>query len=123
MIDIIPVTWYIESPIDFEHKQYVLLSYLQTVDGSFINKRLSPHLLHMERMINEMLNFQGSLKDIKKRFDKERYIFFEDNRKLEGENNHLVEEIRDIIEFSLPQVETRIKLGQTILSKNRQILY
>jgi hypothetical protein len=123
MIDIIPVTWYIESPIDFEHKQYVLLSYLQTVDGSFMNKRLSPHLLHMERMINEMLNFQGSLKDIKKRFDKERYIFFEDNRKLEGENNHLVEEIREIIEFSLPQVETRIKLGQTILSKNRQILY
>ncbi len=123
MIGIIPVTWYIESPIDFEHKQYVLLSYLQTVDGSFMNKRLSPHLLHMERMINEMLNFQGSLKDIKKRFDKERYIFFEDNRKLEGENNHLVEEIREIIEFSLPQVETRIKLGQTILSKNRQILY
>ncbi len=123
MIDIIPVTWYIESPIDFEHKQYVLLSYLQTVDGSFMNKRLSPHLLHMERMINEMLNFQGSLKDIKKRFDKERYIFFEDNRKLEGENNHLVEEIKEIIEFSLPQVETRIKLGQTILSKNRQILY
>ncbi len=114
MIDIIPVTWYIESPIDFEHKQYVLLSYLQTVDGSFMNKRLSPHLLHMERMINEMLNFQGSLKDIKKRFDKERYIFFEDNRKLEGENNHLVEEIREIIEFSLPQVETTIKLGQTI---------
>jgi len=123
MIDIIPVTWYIESPIDFEHKQYVLLSYLQTVDGSFMNKRLSPHLLHMERMINEMLNFQGSLKDIKKRFDKERYIFFEDNRKLEGENNHLVEEIREIVEFSLPQVRTRIKLGQTILSKNRQILY
>ncbi len=123
MIDVIPVTWYIESPIDFEHKQYVLLSYLQTVDGSFMNKRLSPHLLHMEKMINEMLIFKDSLKDIKKRFDKERYIFFDDNRKLEGENNHLVEEIREIVEFSLPQVETRIKLGQTILSKNRQILY
>jgi hypothetical protein len=123
MIDIIPITWYIESPIDFEHKQYVLLSYLQTVDGSFMNKRLSPHLLHMEKMINEMLIFKDSLKDIKKRFDKERYIFFEDNRKLEGENNHLVEEIREIVEFSLPQVETRIKLGKTILSKNRQILY
>lgn len=123
MIDIIPVTWYIESPIDFEHKQYVLLSYLQTVDGSFMNKRLSPHLLHMEKMINEMLIFKDSLKDIKKRFDKERYIFFEYNRKLEGENNHLVEEIREIVEFSLPQVETRIKLGKTILSKNRQILY
>lgn len=123
MIDIIPVTWYIESPIDFEHKQYVLLSYLQTVDGSFMNKKLSPHLLHMERMINEMLNFNESLSDMKKRFDKERYIFFEDNSKLEGENNHLVEEIYEIVQFSLPQVEARLKLGQTILSKNKQILY
>lgn len=123
MIDIIPITWYIESPIDFEHKQYVLLSYLQTVDGSFIEKKLSPHLLHMERMINEMMNFKESFSDMKNRFDKERYIFFEDNSKLEGENNHLVEEIIEIVEFSLPQVETRLKLGKTILSKNRQILY
>ncbi len=123
MIDIIPVTWYIESPIDFEHKQYVLLSYLQTVDGSFMNKKLSPHLLHIEKMINEMLNFNESLSDMKKRFDKERYIFFEDNSKLEGETNHLVEEIYEIVQFSLPQVEARLKLGQTILSKNKQILY
>lgn len=123
MIDIIPITWYIESPIDFEHKQYVLLSYLQTVDGSFINKKLSPHLLHMEKMIYEMMNFRESFSDMKRRFDKERYIFFEDNSKLEGENNHLVEEIIEIVEFSLPQVETRLKLGKTILSKNRQILY
>ena len=123
MIDIIPITWYIESPIDFEHKQYVLLSYLQTVDGSFIDKKLSPHLLHMEKMIYEMMNFRESFSDMKRRFDKERYIFFEDNSKLEGENNHLVEEIIEIVEFSLPQVETRLKLGKTILSKNRQILY
>lgn len=123
MIDIIPITWYIESPIDFEHKQYVLLSYLQTVDGSFIDKKLSPHLLHMERMISEMVNFKESFSDIKKRFDKERYIFFEDNSKIEGEKNHLVEEIIEIVEFSLPQVETRLKLGKTILLKNRQILY
>jgi len=60
---------------------------------------------------------------MKKRFDKERYIFFEDNSKIEGENNHLVEQIIEIVEFSLPQVETRLKLGKTILLKNRQILY
>lgn len=123
MIDIIPITWYIESPIDFEYKQYVLLSYLQTVDGSFIEKKLSPHLLHMERMITEMVSFKESFSGIKKRFNKERYIYFQDNSKLEGENNHLVEEIIEIVEFSLPQVETRLKLGKTILSKNRQILY
>lgn len=122
MGEIIPITWYIESPIDFEHKQYVLLAYLQIVDYSFFNKKLSPHFLHMEKMITEMSNFKNNMSDIKKRFDKERYIFFE-NIKLEGENNHFVEEIIEIVEFSLPQVETRLKLGKSILTKNRQILF
>ena len=80
MSEIIPITWYIESPIDFEHKQYILLSYLQKVDNSFINKHLSPHFLHMEKMIIEMLSFQDSVLLMKKRFDKERYIFFKDTR-------------------------------------------
>ena len=123
MIDIIPITWYIESPIDFEHKQYVLLSYLQIVDGSFIDKKLSPHLLHMERMINEMTNFRKSFSNMKMRFDKERYMFFEDNSKLDGEKNELLEELIEIVDFSLPQVVTRINLGKSILHKNRQILY
>ena len=36
MEDLITLKWYTESPIDFEHKQYVLLSYLKKVDDSFI---------------------------------------------------------------------------------------
>lgn len=122
MGEIIPITWYIESPIDFEYKQYVLLSYLQIVDKSFMNKKLSPHFLHMEKMIDEMMYFKESLNDVKKIFDSNRYLYF-DNEKLQGENNQLVEEIIEIVEFSLPQVKTRINLGKTILSKNRQILY
>lgn len=123
MSEIIPVTWYLDSPIDFEHKQYILLSYLQKVDDSFLYKKLSPHYLHMEKMIIEMLNFQNSLLDIKNRFDKERYIFFNDNPKLKGENNELVKEINEIVEFSLPQVKTRLDLGKFILKKNNQLLY
>lgn len=123
MEDIIPITWYIESPIDFEHKQYVLFAYLQKVDHSFFFKHLSPHLLHMESMIHELYLFRDSFTDMKKKFDRERYIFFNDNSKLVGEDNSLVYEIKEIVEFSIPQVESRILMGNKILEKTRQVLY
>lgn len=123
MSEIIPITWYIETPIDFEHKQYVLFAYLQKVDHSFFFKNLSPHLLHMESMIKELYLFRDSFIDIKKKFDRERYIFFNDNSKLMGEDNQLVYEIKEIVEFSIPQVESRILTGNKILEKNKQVLY
>ena len=123
MQEIIPINWYIESPIDFEHKQYVLFAYLQKVDESFFFKHLSPHLLHMESMVKELYLFKDSFSDIKSRFDKERYIFLKDNPKLIGEDNQLVYEIKEIVEFSIPQVECRILAGNKILEKNKQVLY
>ncbi len=123
MADLLPINWYIESPIDFEHKQYVLFAYLQKVDHSFFFKNLSPQLLHMESLLKELHEFKDSFRDIKKKFDKERYIFFKDNPKLIGEDNQLVYEIKEIVEFSIPQVECRILTGNKILQKNRQVLY
>lgn len=123
MINQLPLTWYIESPIDFEHKQYILLAYLQKVESSFLLKNLSPHLLHMEKMIDELKNYEISYEKIKKDFDKNRYIYFEDNPKLKGENDELIVEIKEIVKFSIPQVKTRIDFGYKIFEKNKQILY
>jgi len=124
MEEIMPLTWYMESPIDFEYKQYLILSYLQKVDSSFIIKKLSPHLLHMESMIKEMLSFQESLSDMRKRFDKQRYVLvFHDNPKLVGEKNNIVEEIEEVVDFSIPLIKNRVDLGYSILRKNKQVLY
>ena len=122
MNDLLPILWYTQSPIDFEHKQYTLFAYLQKVDTKFQNKLLSPHLLHMERIMDELFGFSSSFKMIKNDFDKNRYIYL-DNIKLEGEDNTIIYEIRDIVEFAIPQVETRIKTGYTILKRNNQILF
>lgn len=120
----ISTDWFIQSPIDFEHKQYTILSYLQVVDQSFIQKILSPHLLHMEKMVFEMQNFQNSLNDMKGNFEKQRYIYlFKDNPKLQGEKNLLVDEIEEIVGFSIPLLKSKIILGHFILKKNRQLLY
>lgn len=123
MEDLITLKWYMESPIDFEHKQYVLLSYLKKVDDSFLVKKLSPHLLHLESIVNELILFKQDYKNIKNIFDKHRYVYIFDSPKLEGENNIYIEEIREIVEFSIPQVESRINFGKIILAKNRQVLY
>ena len=122
MNDLLPILWYTESPIDFEHKQYILLAYLQKVDYDFLKKTLSPHLLHMERLMDELFYIHSSFKMIKNDFDKNRYVYFQ-NVKLEGEDNQIIYEIRDIVEFAIPQVETRIKTGYTILKRNNQILF
>lgn len=122
MENLLSLTFYAESPIDFEHKQYVLWAYLQKVDVSFLKKELSPHLLHMERLVDELHYFNNAFTSIKKDFDKNRYVYFE-NIKLEGEDNKFIYEIRDIVEFALPQVESRIRTGYKIFERNKQILY
>jgi hypothetical protein len=118
----LPILWYLDSPIDFEHKQYVLFAYLQTVDLSFSKKILSPHLLHLERVIDELNHFTAEFNMMKISFDKNRYIFFE-NVKLEGEDDKFIHEIRDIVDFAIPQIDSRIKTGYKIFQRNKQILF
>ena len=122
MDNLLSVTWYSDDPIDFEYKEYLLFAYLQKVESSFQNRVLSPHLLHMERIIDELLMFRGSFEEIKKKFNKNRYVYL-DNIKLEGENDKFIIEIKELVEFAIPQVQPRIDHGYKILKKNRQILF
>jgi hypothetical protein len=123
MLEILPTSWYTEPPIDFEHKQYVLLSYLQKVDNSFMYKKLSPYLLNLEKIRNELNFFKINYEDIKLNLEKNQYIYFTDNSKIKGINNDLLFEIVEIVEFSIPQIDTRIDLGKKILIRNKQLLY
>lgn len=123
MIQTLPIDWYIKDPIDFEHKSYMILGYLQTVDYSFIvDKKVSPHLLHLERLLEELDLFESSYYKMLKGFNTNRYKYFE-NPKLEGEDNKLVLEIKEIVGFSAPLIETRIDYGYKVLDKYKQILY
>jgi asparagine N-glycosylation enzyme membrane subunit Stt3 len=122
MEKLIPPYWYLESPIDFEHKQYILYDYLQNVDNNFKNKILSPYLLHMERLIDELNSVNSSFRMMKKYFDKNRYFFLKEYR-IDGEDEKTIREIKEIVNFAIPQIDARIKTGYIILRKNQQILY
>jgi hypothetical protein len=121
--NLISLTWYIEPPIDFEHKQYILFAYLQIVDKNFMKKMLSPHLLYLEKIKSELYNFQNVFDHMKKDIEKNKYVYFNDNKKIEGVDDVVIMEVKDIVDFSIPQIVSRIEHGNFILNKNKQILY
>jgi hypothetical protein len=76
----------------------------------------------MERIMDELFYVSSSFKMIKNDFDKNRYIYFQ-NVKLEGEDNKMIYEVKEIVEFAIPQIQTRIRTGYKIFERNKQILY
>ena len=120
---LIDLDWYSQSPIDFEHKQYLLHAYLQTVDKSYLEKKVSPHLLHLERLKEEMDYFISKWIIMQKVFDKNRYSYF-DNPNLEGEDNLELSRIVEIVDYANPQVFAKIKQGYILFERYpNQVLY
>jgi len=114
--------WYFESPLDFELKQYKLLSYLRVVEDSFLLKKLSPHLLHLERIKTELISFKDGYGTLYEDLIKNKYVFFKNNS-LSGIDNEELNIVIDVVDFSLPQIESKISLGYSILEKHKQILF
>jgi hypothetical protein len=120
---ILPLNWYYDQPIDFEYKEYIFYAYMKIVDESFLEqKKLSPHLLHLELMINDMEKFYNGIVEFKRNVESNKYKFFE-NEPIIGMEDGSLEVIFDIVDFSLPHISTRIKTGNKILKKYKQILY
>lgn len=120
---LIDLDWYSQSPIDFEHKQYLLHAYLQSVDRCYLDKKVSPHLLHLERLKEEMDYFISKWIILQKTFDKNRYVYF-DNPKLEGEDNIELARIVEIVDYANPQIFAKIKQGYVLFERYpNQILY
>ena len=120
---LLDLDWYSQAPVDFEHKQYVLYAYLESVDKSYLSKKVSPHLLHLERLKDEMDYFISKCIIMQKVFDKNRYAYF-DNPKLEGEDNVELSKIVEIVDYATHHVDARIRSGYVLFEKYpKQILY
>lgn len=120
---LIDLDWYSKPPIDFEHKQYLLYAYMQLVDKSYLTRKVSPHLLHLERLREEMDYFISKWIIMQKVFDKNRYAYF-DNPKLEGEDNIEMNRIVEIVDYASPIVNAKIRQGYLLFEKYpKQILY
>lgn len=111
--------WFSTGLIDFEYKQYILLDYLQFIEGMYEEKKLYPSFQELidvykttQEYKNNISTFRESIKT-KKLIGadwSEPRLIFEDVI----EPDLLVDEIERIVEFSLPLFKECIRKGREI---------
>jgi hypothetical protein len=120
------IDWYCQTPLDFEHKNYLLLQYLKIVDDSFSVKVLSPYLLHTERLVKELKEFahKSQLLENHLRRDIESIDLL--NWKIirkEVQKNDEIKVVFEVVDYSTPLLESKITLGYKLLDKYPQVLF
>jgi hypothetical protein len=120
------IDWYCQTPLDFEHKNYLLLQYLKIVDDSFSVKVLSPYLLHTERLVKELKEFahKSQLLENHLRRDIESIDLL--NWKIirkEIQKNDEIKVVFEVVDYSTPLLESKIRLGYKLLDKYPQVLF
>ncbi len=116
--------WYIKSPIDFEYKNYLLLDYISKMDNSYSQLKLSPYLLWTERLVSEITKFQYQSKLFEESLKKEFNGITSFGIVYKGISRpQEIEEIFEIIDYSKPILEAKIKIGYKLFTKYPQILY
>lgn len=116
--------FYYRTPIDFEYKNYILLDYLSQLDKAFSLHNLSPYLLHTEKLISELDMFKFKMEILEKDLKKDIIGFSWQSGIIYSEiNNSVLKEIIEIVDYSKPLLEVKIKMGYKLFEKYPQILY
>ncbi len=110
--------WFAEGYIDFELKKYTLLAYLQHVNTYFNQNKLYPQLADIIFHYNNILAFRKNRKFLEEHFPKQ---LTEINiKKLQVvyermiENNELMRELEEIINYPAQKIKTTIQNGTEI---------
>lgn len=124
-LKLIQHSWYYQSPIDFEHKQWILLAYLKSVDNAFCNRIFSPWLLHTEKIVEDMRISLEYLQRFKKQTAKRSlFISMEGLSWMDNKPNEKdIEIIEEILKFSIPLLDQRIDIGRKLFAKYPTILH
>lgn len=112
------VNWFIEGSIDFEHKKYLILSYLSSINKHFHKSRLYPDLSDLVFHYNNLLNFKKNKSMMEKAFPQRLTQADLDAVKLTYEkmieDNELMHEIERIITYSINKIDPAIREGKEI---------
>ena len=117
--------WFYQPPIDWEHKNYLLLDYMSKIDKSYAIHKLSPYLLWTEKLVIDMQMFSKNYSDFKGSLRKEMVGFSWENgiQYADIETLKELEEILEIIDHSLPMLQEKIQLGYKLNNRYPQFLY
>lgn len=117
-MDKLSANWFIEGLIDFEYKKYILLAYLKNVDKHFVKSKLYPHLSELVTHYRNLQNFIDNKKKYYDNFPKELSSIDFQNFKLAYrkvmDDDDLMQQIEDIVDFSLPKIKSFMKEGKEL---------
>jgi hypothetical protein len=111
-------TWFADGYIDFELKKYTLLAYLQEVSKYFTENKLYPQLADVIFHYNNLMAFRENKKFLQEQFPKKLTgIQIEKLQVLYEqmiEDDELMQELEDIINFSASKMKKAITNGTEI---------
>lgn len=111
-------TWFAEGYIDFELKRYTLLAYLQEVNNYFNENKLYPQLADIIFHYNNLISLKYNKQYLKEQFPKKLTgIQLEKLQLLYEqmiEDDELMEELENIINYSTNTIKTSIQNGTEI---------
>jgi len=111
-------TWFADGYIDFELKKYTLLAYLQEVNKYFNENKLYPQLADVIFHYNNLVAFRENKKYLQEQFPKKLTgIQLEKLQLLYEqiiEDDELMQELEDIINFSAGKMQKTISSGTEI---------
>lgn len=117
-MDTLQPGWLTEGWIDFEYKKYMLLGYLQQVTRHFDEKKLYPRMAELMEHYNHLQMFREKKMAVAKDFPKEISRLDFENLRIEYrqlfDDDELLKEIDSIVNFALPQIESKLGLGKEL---------
>ena len=125
-MELLKLTWWMEDPIDYEYKQYILLDYLQKVERHFYDRDFSPYLLHTEKLYEEMAISLEFIEAFEASITNSTLVFTQSGLGWKEEKPptiNEVEEMKDILKFSTPKLKEKVQLGKELWKENPTILW
>ena len=112
------INWFIEGSIDFEHKKYILLDYLQEINRHFDRSKLYPNLTDLIFHYNNLLSFKQNKTALQQAFPQQMTKADIEAVKLTYqkiiEDDNSMREIESIISYALHKMDPAIQTGKEI---------
>jgi hypothetical protein len=125
-MDTLHPNWITEKNTDFEYKKYVLLGFLKRVSNEFEAQRLFPGLTFLETEHDKLVNLRFAINSLKQQFTKRIINIDLQQLKINYEStdgeHKTVEEVEQIVDFSIPLLERMIEKGRNELLRLEQAM-
>ncbi|ASU36621.1 hypothetical protein [Mucilaginibacter xinganensis] len=112
------INWFIEGSIDFEHKKYVLLDYLQQINRHFDKSKLYPTITDLIFHFNNLLYFKKNKTMLQQAFPQRLTKADIEAVKLTYQkivdDDNSMREIEQIISYALQKMDPAIQTGKEI---------